>query len=91
MTVGAADQLARSGLRASAPHWVAARPQVGEALHARVRYHAPAVGATVSAIGDDSFCVEFEHPVGAIAPGQAVVLYRGDEVVGGGTIEAHGR
>ncbi len=36
---------------------------------------------------EDGFVVEFARPVRAAAPGQAVVLYRGDEVVGGGTIE----
>jgi tRNA-specific 2-thiouridylase len=35
----------------------------------------------------DGFVVEFSRPVRAAAPGQAVVLYRGNEVVGGGTIE----
>jgi len=35
----------------------------------------------------DDFELGFETPVRAVAPGQAVVLYRGTEVVGGGTIE----
>jgi tRNA-specific 2-thiouridylase len=33
--------------------------------------------------------VTFDQPVRAVAPGQAAVLYRGDIVLGGGTIE-HG-
>ncbi|MBM4112387.1 MAG: tRNA 2-thiouridine(34) synthase MnmA, partial [Phycisphaerae bacterium] len=32
--------------------------------------------------------VVFDEPVEAIAPGQAVVCYRGDELVGGGWIDA---
>ncbi len=36
----------------------------------------------------DRFAVEFARPVRAAAPGQALVLYRGTEVVGGGTIES---
>ncbi len=87
VVVGAADELGRRGLRASAARWVAGPPQAGEALQARVRYHAPPAQATVSALDGDSFRLQFERPVRAIAPGQAVVLYRGDEVVGGGTIE----
>ena len=43
--------------------------------------------ATVTALDGDSFRVQFERPVRAVAPGQAAVLYRDDEVVGGGTIE----
>ena len=42
----------------------------------------------MSAYEDDGFTVEFARPVRAAAPGQALVLYRGDEVVGGGTIES---
>ncbi len=87
VVVGAADELGRRDLRASAPRWVAGAPEAGEALHARVRYHAPPAEATVTALDGDSFRLEFKLPVRAIAPGQAVVLYRGDEVVGGGTIE----
>jgi tRNA-specific 2-thiouridylase len=41
----------------------------------------------VSAIDGSSFELQFETPVRAVAPGQAAVLYRGGEVVGGGTIE----
>ena len=85
--VGARDELARDGLRASAPHWVGAPPAPGERLHARVRYHAPAVAATVTNLDGESFELEFDRSVDAVAPGQATVLYRRDEVVGGGTIE----
>jgi tRNA-specific 2-thiouridylase len=45
------------------------------------------VGARVQDRTKDGFVVEFARPVRAAAPGQAVVIYRGDEVVGGGTIE----
>ena len=60
-----------------------------------MRYHAEIVEAWVSAYEDAPagdrdgarFTVEFARPVRAAAPGQALVLYRGTEVVGGGTIE----
>ena len=85
--VGAESDLARESLRASNPHWVGAPPQLGEPLAARIRYHAEPVPARVTAIDGSSFELQFERPVRAVAPGQAAVLYRGDEVVGGGTIE----
>ena len=88
VVVGCEDELGRDGLRASTASWVAEPPQPGEPLQVRVRYHASAVGTTVTAIDGDAFTLEFERPVRAVAPGQAAVLYRGDEVVGGGTIEA---
>ena len=90
VVVGTREQLARRRLRASAPHWVAAPPEVGEPLRARVRYGAPALAARATAVDGRSLNVEFERPVEAVAPGQAVVLYRDDEVVGGGTIEPPG-
>lgn len=36
--------------------------------------------------GADEICCEFEEPVRAVTPGQAVVLYDGDYVAGGGVI-----
>ena len=47
------------------------------------RYEAP---ATVEQIGEDAIAVRFDRPQRAIAPGQAVVLYDGDTVIGGATI-----
>ncbi|MCD0463278.1 tRNA 2-thiouridine(34) synthase MnmA [Roseiconus lacunae] len=38
----------------------------------------------------DSFRVQFESPVDAVAPGQAAVVYRGTQVIGGGWIEHSG-
>ena len=56
-------------------------------LMAKIRYrHEPAI-ATVSKLDDGKLRVEFDLPQRAIAPGQSVVLYDGDTVVGGGIIE----
>lgn len=41
---------------------------------------------TVRRTGADEICCEFEEPVRAVTPGQAVVLYDGDYVAGGGVI-----
>ncbi|MDP6607087.1 MAG: tRNA 2-thiouridine(34) synthase MnmA [Dehalococcoidia bacterium] len=90
VTVGTASQLRRSSLRASDPHWTGPPPLPGATLHARIRYHAPLVEAAVTALDAAGFELRFADPVSAIAPGQAVVLYQGEEVVGGGTIEAAG-
>ena len=38
--------------------------------------------------GPDELVVRFDEPQGAITPGQAVVLYDGDVVLGGGWIES---
>ncbi|MCI1986025.1 MAG: tRNA 2-thiouridine(34) synthase MnmA [Lactobacillus sp.] len=54
---------------------------------AKFRYRQKDVGVTVKLAGDQAKIV-FDEPVRAITPGQAVVLYAGDECLGGGTIEA---
>src|SRR5687767_10643951 len=55
---------------------------------AKVRYnHAPQPAAAV-VTGDDELTVRFDEPQSAITPGQAVVLYDGDVVLGGGWIES---
>lgn len=53
---------------------------------AKVRYRHNAQSATVTKIGDGTIRVEFDEPQRAVTKGQAVVLYDGDVVVGGGTI-----
>lgn len=53
---------------------------------ARVRYRHREQPATVTQLDEDTIQVVFDEPQRAIAPGQAVVLYEGDMVLGGGTI-----
>lgn len=55
-------------------------------VKAKARYKQPEQWATVTQTGENSFHVEFDEPQRAFAKGQAVVLYDGDFVVGGGTI-----
>ncbi|HVM00464.1 MAG TPA: tRNA 2-thiouridine(34) synthase MnmA [Egibacteraceae bacterium] len=68
--------------------WVAGRPPPeGTALTAQVRYRGAALPAEAVELGGGRIRVTFpaERPVG-VAPGQAVVLYDGDECLGGATI-----
>ncbi len=53
---------------------------------AKTRYHAKEVPAIVTPLGDHLVKVTFETPVRAVTPGQALVLYDGDTLLGGGTI-----
>jgi len=53
---------------------------------AKIRYSQPAMPATARQTGEDSLLVEFDSPQRAITKGQALVLYDGDTVIGGGTI-----
>jgi tRNA-specific 2-thiouridylase len=54
---------------------------------AKVRYSQSAQKATVWQTGDDTLHVEFDEPQRAITSGQAMVMYDGDTVVGGGVIK----
>ncbi len=53
----------------------------------KIRYNNPPQPASVTMTGADEFVVTFDEPQSAITPGQAVVLYDGDVVLGGGWIE----
>lgn len=55
-------------------------------LKARIRYKHKEQWARVEMTGPDTMHIEFDEPQRAIARGQAVVLYDGDVVFGGGTI-----
>ena len=55
-------------------------------VKAKLRYKHPEQPATVYKIDDDTLKIVFDKPQRAITPGQSVVLYEGDVVVGGGTI-----
>ncbi len=85
--VGDREQLACSGLVAERPCWVSGdAPREGSPVEARIRYrHAP-VPATVSQ-ADGKLTAIFDAPEEAVAPGQAVVFYDGDEVLGGAWIQ----
>ena len=55
---------------------------------ARIRYRAAEVGARLRVLGEDHLEVLFDAPQRAAAPGQSVVMYQGDSVLGGGIIES---
>lgn len=57
---------------------------------AKIRYNHRGAAATVRRTGQDTAEVVFDEPVRAATPGQAVVFYDGDYVLGGGTIESAG-
>ena len=88
VVVGPRPELERTTLTASQVNWIAgAPPDVPQRLTAQIRHrHAP-VSAIVRALDDNRAAVEFSTPVMAITPGQAVVFYEGDVVVGGGWID----
>ena len=87
MTVGPGSALEKSALIAERVHWISGEaPRSPIEVAARVRSRQADVNATVTMIDRDRATVTFAHKLRAIAPGQAVVLYDGDEVLGSATI-----
>lgn len=55
-------------------------------VFAKIRYNHKGAWCTVEKTGEDEITCTFEEPQRAVTPGQAVVLYDGEYVLGGGTI-----
>jgi len=53
---------------------------------AQIRYQHQEADCLVEILDEDRFRVTFDNPEYGVAPGQAVVLYDGDRVLGGGWI-----
>ena len=90
VTVGERQDLLKSALVARQINVLSSRLGDASSLscHAKIRYNHAPQPATVSITGDDELTVRFDEPQSAITPGQAVVLYDGDVVLGGGWIES---
>ncbi len=88
LVLGRAPELARSSLTARDVNFIAFDKLEGEyRCTAQTRYHQKEVPCTISPLPDGRVQVDFDTPHRAISPGQAVVFYNGEYVVGGGTIE----
>ncbi|MFQ5354616.1 MAG: tRNA 2-thiouridine(34) synthase MnmA, partial [Thermodesulfobacteriota bacterium] len=91
LVVGPVEELYSRGLRAGDITLTgggdAASTLTAPGLKARIRYGFGEVPCRVSLTPDKGLIVEFERPQKSVTPGQAVVFYRGDEVIGGGWIE----
>ena len=86
VVVGTKEELARRELSARGANWFVP-PQKRFECQVKIRYRSAAVAATVEILPGDRFHVEFLEPCYGVAPGQAAVCYRGDEVLGGGWID----
>ena len=89
VVVGPKAGLYARGLVAERCNWLSFdRPAGPMECEVRIRYRSKPVPALVTVGADATTAfVEFEQPQKAVAPGQAAVFYRGDEVLGGGWIE----
>lgn len=89
ITLGDPPDLMKSELIAGEANWIAGAAPTGPfRACAKVRYHQRNQACTVEALGEGRFKVVFDEPQRAPVPGQAVVIYQGGEVLGGGIIES---
>ena len=85
--LGRNRDLFRTRLEAGDCNWIAMEALTEPMrVTARTRYHQTETPATISPLPDGGVEAVFDTPIRAITPGQAVVFYQDDLVVGGGTI-----
>jgi tRNA-specific 2-thiouridylase len=88
VVVGTIDELMRGECRLEDVNWVKiAEPSGPIRTSVRIRYRAEPVGAVVHPEPGARARVVFDDPQRAVTPGQALVFYDDDLVVGGGTID----
>ena len=88
VTVGPRDALERTCLTASDVNWITGRaPDTPLRVQAQIRHRHMPADATLTPDGTTRVTATFDSPQPAVSPGQAVVFYDGDDVVGGGWID----
>jgi tRNA-specific 2-thiouridylase len=86
VVIGSREELLSRTLVAERLNWLMEPPVGPFVCDAKIRYLHTAAAATVTVNPEGTAAVEFTEPQSAITPGQAVVFYQADRVLGGGTI-----
>jgi tRNA-specific 2-thiouridylase len=89
VVIGPRSELLGNGVVAREVNWLTS--EVGRQrcdISVQVRHHAAAVSGTLIRDTGDEIELALDQPVAAITPGQSIVLYDGDRVLGGGIIES---
>lgn len=89
VVLGRKEELGRTSLSADGLNWLVPPASGRFSCLAQIRYNSTASPAS-AVIRDERLEVNFEEPQAGVAPGQAVVLYDGDRVLGGGWIRETG-
>ena len=91
VVIGPREELLGRGIIAREVNWLVDLPAVGLHISVRIRHRAPLARGELVRIEGDEIEIALDEPVSAIAPGQSLVLYDGDRVLGGGIIESDGK
>ncbi len=79
------DAMWKPDITLTSTHWINQTPEAGE-YSIRVRHRAPLASAQLSFNEHGDVSLHLEHPERAVAPGQSVVIYRGETCIGGGIV-----
>lgn len=85
--VGEETALYRERFTIGQCNWLQPPEEMAAELRCKIRYRHRGVACRVELLGDGRAVVQLDAPEKGVTPGQAAVLYRGEEVVGGGWIE----
>jgi tRNA-specific 2-thiouridylase len=87
VVLGDRDDLGRCELTASSCNWLVDQDDLPDRAAVQIRYNASAASADIALEDDNRLRIHFDQPQFGVAPGQAVVCYDGDRVLGGGWID----
>jgi tRNA-specific 2-thiouridylase len=87
VVIGPRDELLGRGVVARGVNWLVDAPAVGTTLEVQVRHRARPARAELVRVDGDEIELALDEAVPAITPGQSLVLYDGERVLGGGIIE----
>lgn len=90
VVVGPKSALLAKSAEATDVSWLISTPTAPFRAEVQIRYSHAASPAEVTPRAGNEVCVVFDDPQSAVTPGQAMVFYRGDEVLGGGWISRRG-
>jgi tRNA-uridine 2-sulfurtransferase len=86
VTIGPEEDLFSDHVAFDEASWTMEAPAPGTALEAKARYRAEPSAAELVELSGESGTLRFERRQRALTPGQALAIYSGEEVLGGGTI-----
>jgi tRNA-specific 2-thiouridylase len=89
--IGPRDALLGRGVIARELNWLVDPVSLGSRVEVRVRHRAGCAAAEVVRLDGGEIELALDEAVPAITPGQSLVMYDGDRVLGGGFIERAGR
>lgn len=87
VVIGSREELARSSFSARQTNWLADPPAGPLRCLVQIRYNSRPAPAVIEPLDEDRLRISPSDPLQGVAPGQAVVCYDGDRVLGGGWIE----